>query len=44
MGEAIARAAGELGLSIGAALDAGDDVAPHLPTTDVIIDFSSQYP
>jgi len=41
MGEAIARAAGELGLSIGAALDAGDDVAHHLPTTDVIIDFSS---
>lgn len=41
MGEAIARAAGELGLSIGATLDAGDDVAHHLPTTDVIIDFSS---
>ena len=41
MGEAIARTAGELGLSIGAALDAGDDVAHHLPTTDVIIDFSS---
>jgi 4-hydroxy-tetrahydrodipicolinate reductase len=41
MGEAIARSAGELGLTIGAALDAGDDVALHLPGADVIVDFSS---
>ncbi len=41
MGEAIARSAGELGLTIGAALDAGDNAEHHLPGTDVIIDFSS---
>ena len=41
MGEAIARSAGELGLTIGAALDAGDDVARHLAGADVIVDFSS---
>jgi 4-hydroxy-tetrahydrodipicolinate reductase len=29
------------GLTIGAALDAGDDVALHLPGADVIVDFSS---
>ncbi len=41
MGDALTRAAGEFGCSIGAALDAGDDVAKRLPACDVIIDFSS---
>lgn len=41
MGEAIIRSAGELGLTIGTALDAGDDLDRHLPGADVIVDFSS---
>ena len=41
MGQAIASAAPELNAVIAAATDAGDDPAPHLAASDVIIDFSS---
>ena len=41
MGHAIAAAAAELGLGIGAATDAGDDPAAVLARCDAIIDFSS---
>jgi 4-hydroxy-tetrahydrodipicolinate reductase len=41
MGQAIAAAAPELGLAIGAATDVGDNLAPALERCDVIIDFSS---
>ncbi len=41
MGEAVALASKDLGLSIGAAVDAGDDIASALPACEVIIDFSS---
>ncbi len=41
MGEAVALAATDLGLSISVAVDAGDDIAAALPGCDVIIDFSS---
>ena len=40
MGEAVALASKDLGLSIGAAADADDDIASALPACDVIIDFS----
>lgn len=41
MGEAVAFAAKDMGLAIGAAVDAGDDLVSALPACDVIIDFSS---
>ena len=41
MGQAVALAAGELGLKVAAAVDVGDDVAVGLAQADVVIDFSS---
>jgi 4-hydroxy-tetrahydrodipicolinate reductase len=41
MGEAVAFAAKNMGLAIGAAVDDGDDLVSALPACDVIIDFSS---
>ncbi len=41
MGHALADAARETGLTIGAAIDMGDDIAAGLARSDVIVDFSS---
>ena len=41
MGQALIAAAGELKLSIGAVVDAGDDLPAALASCDVIVDFSS---
>lgn len=41
MGQALADAAQELGLAVGAAVDAGDDLAAGVAQSDVIVDFSS---
>ena len=41
MGHALAAATGELGLTVGAALDVGDDLAAGMKKADVIVDFSS---
>jgi 4-hydroxy-tetrahydrodipicolinate reductase len=41
MGHALASAAADLGLVVGAAVDAGDDLAAGLAKSDVIVDFSS---
>ena len=41
MGLAIARAATDAGIAVGAALDAGDDLREFAPGCDVIVDFSS---
>jgi len=41
MGQALASAAKELDLTVGAAVDVGDDVAAGLARSDVIVDFSS---
>ena len=41
MGQALASAAKELNLKVGAAVDVGDDVAAGLARSDVIVDFSS---
>ena len=41
MGHALLDAAKEMNLNVGAALDAGDDIAAHLGKCDVIVDFSS---
>lgn len=41
MGQAISGLAGETGVIIRAALDAGDDPAAHIARCDVIVDFSS---
>lgn len=43
MGQAITNAATEASVRIGAALDAGDDIASQVPLCDVIIDFSSPH-
>jgi 4-hydroxy-tetrahydrodipicolinate reductase len=43
MGHALAAAAGELGLVVGAEVDAGDDLAAGLAKADVIVDFSSHH-
>jgi 4-hydroxy-tetrahydrodipicolinate reductase len=43
MGHALADAARELGLTIGAAVDAGDDLAAGVAQSDVIVDFSSHH-
>lgn len=41
MGHALAEAATQMGLAVGAAVDAGDDFAAAAATCDVIVDFSS---
>ena len=41
MGHAVASAAAELGLPVGAAVDVGDDLAVALSQADVVVDFSS---
>lgn len=41
MGHALVDAAKELGLTVGAAVDVGDDLAGELTKCDVIVDFSS---
>ena len=41
MGHALADAAKELGLTVGAAVDVGDNMAAGLTRSDVIVDFSS---
>lgn len=41
MGHALATAAGEMGLAVGAAVDVGDDISASLARCDVIVDFSS---
>ena len=41
MGAALAAAAKEMGLAVGAAVDVGDDLAAGLARCDVIVDFSS---
>src|SRR5688572_5907069 len=43
MGRALADATRELGLTVGAEIDAGDDFAAGLARSDVIVDFSSQH-
>lgn len=43
MGGALIAAAKELNLTVGAALDAGDDLAAGLAHADVIVDFSSHH-
>ncbi len=43
MGQAIAAAAPELGLTVGAAVDVGDDLGRALDSADVIVDFSSHH-
>ena len=43
MGQAIAAAAPELGLAVGAAVDVGDDLGRALDSADVIVDFSSHH-
>ena len=41
MGEAIAAAAPQLGITVGAATDLGDDMGGAAKSVDVIVDFSS---
>ena len=41
MGHALAAAANDLGLTVGTAVDVGDDVAAAFATCDVVVDFSS---
>lgn len=41
MGQAVASAAKEMNLNVGAAVDVGDDIAAGLKSCDVIVDFSS---
>jgi 4-hydroxy-tetrahydrodipicolinate reductase len=41
MGQAVAAAATEIGVTIGAAVDVGDDIAAGLAKCDLVIDFSS---
>lgn len=41
MGQAIATAASEVGIGVGAAVDVGDDIAAGLARCDLVIDFSS---
>ena len=43
MGQALATLAPELGLVVGAAVDAGDNLAAGLAQSDVIVDFSSPH-
>jgi len=41
MGQAVAAAAAESGVKVGAAVDVGDNLAPALDACDAVIDFSS---
>lgn len=41
MGQAVAAAAKELNLAVGAAVDVGDDIGRALASCDVVVDFSS---
>ena len=41
MGHALATATTDLGLTVGAAVDAGDDLAAGMKNADVVVDFSS---
>lgn len=41
MGQALLGAAREMALPVGAAIDAGDDLAAALATSDVVVDFSA---
>jgi 4-hydroxy-tetrahydrodipicolinate reductase len=41
MGHALAAAAAELGVTVGATTDVGEDLAAHVGACDVIVDFSS---
>ncbi len=41
MGQAVAATASELGITVSAAVDVGDDVATGLSKSDVVVDFSS---
>ena len=41
MGHALTAAAADMGLPVGAALDAGDSLVPAIETTAVVVDFSS---
>lgn len=41
MGQAVAAAAKEMNLAVGAAIDVGDDLAAALRASDVVVDFSS---
>ena len=41
MGQAVAAAAKDAGVTVGAAIDAGDSLSAALATSDVVIDFSS---
>jgi len=41
MGQAIASAAPQMGITVGAATDLGDDVAAAARSVDVLVDFSS---
>src|SRR5436190_2770484 len=43
MGQALSNAANELGLTVAAAVDAGDDLAAGVAQSDVIVDFSSHH-
>ncbi|HNC23851.1 MAG TPA: 4-hydroxy-tetrahydrodipicolinate reductase [Opitutaceae bacterium] len=43
MGQAVAAAAGELGLTVAAAVDVGDNLGAALDLGDVVIDFSSHH-
>jgi 4-hydroxy-tetrahydrodipicolinate reductase len=43
MGHALLDAAKQLSLPVGAAIDAGDDLAKHLGIADVVVDFSSHH-
>ncbi|HEX3729040.1 MAG TPA: 4-hydroxy-tetrahydrodipicolinate reductase [Opitutaceae bacterium] len=41
MGQAVAAAAAELGVKVGAAVDAGDDASAGIAACDAVVDFSS---
>lgn len=43
MGRALIDSASSLGLTVAAAIDAGDDLASALPSADVVVDFSSHH-
>jgi 4-hydroxy-tetrahydrodipicolinate reductase len=43
MGQAVAAAARDLGLTVGAAVDVGDDLDAALRLTDVVVDFSAHH-
>lgn len=43
MGQAVAAAARELGLPVGAAVDVGDDLDAALRVSDVVVDFSAHH-